>query len=80
MSRCSHQCRARHLKCDGHEPCLHCRRGSRECSKDQKHIFLNESEIGIVRRKTKHSLRFEGDQTWMELPSSGEANVHSALH
>ncbi|KAK4499844.1 hypothetical protein PRZ48_008030 [Zasmidium cellare] len=44
--------------------------GARECSKDNDHIFLNEANTGIVRRKKKISLSFGEDQRWIDFPTS----------
>ncbi|KAF2168837.1 hypothetical protein M409DRAFT_20852 [Zasmidium cellare ATCC 36951] len=44
--------------------------GARECSKDNDHIFLNEANTGIVRRKKKISLSFGQDQRWIDFPTS----------
>lgn len=68
----SHQCRTRHLKCDGQLPCGHCRKGVRRCTKEDEHIFLNESQKGIVRRRQRYDLTFTGGQRWMDLPTSGK--------
>ncbi|KAK5122425.1 hypothetical protein LTR85_004009 [Meristemomyces frigidus] len=65
-----HQCRTRHLKCDGEAPCGHCRRGVRNCTKEDEHIFLNESNKGIVRRHVAYDLKFAGGQRWIDLPPS----------
>lgn len=65
----SHQCRARHLRCDMQQPtCGHCRRGARHCSKESDHVILNDANVGIVRRRTRYDLSFDEDQTWVGLP------------
>ena len=65
----SHQCRARHLRCDMQQPtCGHCRRGARNCSKESDHVILGDNNVGMVRRRTRYDLSFNEDQTWIGLP------------
>jgi hypothetical protein len=69
LTMSSHQCRARHLRCDMQQPtCGHCRRGARNCSKESDHVILSDANVGIVRRRTRYDLSFDEHQTWIGLP------------
>jgi hypothetical protein len=48
--------------------CGQCRRGVRTCSKESDHIILGDTNVGIVRRRTRYDLSFNEDQTWIGLP------------
>ena len=74
----SHQCRARHLRCDMQQPtCGHCRRGARNCSKESDHVILGDNNVGMVRRRTRYDLSFNEDQTWIGLPPGMQERASS---